>query len=61
MIYDFIFFYRMYFIDKYSLHSSDANFISSLVYFISIVGCPVIGFLIDRTGYNLYWCKNVLT
>ena len=48
--------------DKYNLSSSDANFISSLAYLISVVGCPVIGFLVDRTGFNLFWCKwHVLT
>ena len=44
--------------DKYGLSSSDANFISSLVYLISVVGCPLIGFLVDKTGFNLIWCKS---
>lgn len=49
---------RKFFRDKYGLSSSDANFVSSLVYFISVAGCPIVGFLVDKIGFNLIWCKS---
>ena len=56
------FFYcRQFFMDKYGLSSSQANFVSSLVYFISVAGCPIVGFLVDKIGFNLIWCKSCHT
>ena len=49
--------HRKFFVDKYGLSYSNANFVSSLVYFISVVACPIVGFLVDKTGFNLIWCK----
>ena len=43
--------------NKYGLSSLDANFLSGLVYFISVVGCPIVGFLIGKSGFNLIWRK----
>ena len=40
--------------------SSIANICNSIVYFMSAVASPVFGFAVDRTGYNLFWCKFLI-
>lgn len=37
------------------MNETDANFICSIVYLISGVLSPLLGFLIDKTGRNLLW------
>lgn len=40
---------------KYDFIAEDANFINSLVYIISAVASPLFGFVIDKTGRNVFW------
>lgn len=43
--------------DKFGVNSSEANILNSLVYIISAVASPFLGLLVDKTGFNLFWCK----
>ena len=29
----------------------------SIVYIVSAAASPVLGFMVDKTGFNLFWCK----
>ncbi|KAL5004333.1 hypothetical protein ScPMuIL_017789 [Solemya velum] len=40
---------------KYNLSPAISNSVNSLVYIISAVASPVCGFVVDRTGKNLFW------
>lgn len=40
---------------KYDLSPEDANFVNSIVYIISAVASPLFGFVIDKTGRNVFW------
>ncbi len=51
-----IFRFRVFLMDKYFVTSSQANLLNSLVYLISAAASPFIGILVDRTGFNLFWC-----
>ena len=46
--------------DKYFFDSSVANIVNSLVYSISAIASPLFGLAIDKTGFNLLWCKYCL-
>lgn len=41
--------------NKYGLDPQDANFVNSLVYIISAAASPLFGFVIDKTGRNVFW------
>ncbi len=41
---------QVYFRKKFQFGAHAANFISGLVYMISVVASPVLGFLVDKTG-----------
>lgn len=41
--------------NKYNLEPQDANFVTSLVYIISAAASPFFGFVIDKTGRNVFW------
>ena len=43
--------------EKYFVNSSQANILNSLVYLISAGASPFLGILVDKTGFNLMWCK----
>lgn len=45
----------MFFMQKYDFSAEDANYINSLVYVISAVASPLFGFVIDKTGRNVFW------
>lgn len=40
---------------KFGLSPTSANAVNSLVYIVSAVASPVFGFLIDRSGKNVFW------
>lgn len=40
---------------KFDMDPTNANAVNSLVYIISAVASPVFGFLIDKTGKNIFW------
>lgn len=41
--------------EKYDFSPEDANFVNSIVYIISAVASPLFGFVIDKTGRNVFW------
>lgn len=40
---------------KYDMEAADANSVNSIVYIISAVASPLFGFVIDKTGRNVFW------
>ncbi|XP_076435777.1 lysosomal dipeptide transporter MFSD1-like [Babylonia areolata] len=40
---------------KFSMNPTNANAVNSLVYIISAVASPFFGFVIDKTGKNIFW------
>ncbi|GFR87917.1 major facilitator superfamily domain-containing protein [Elysia marginata] len=40
---------------KFGMSPTSANAVNSLVYIVSAVASPVFGFLIDRSGKNVFW------
>lgn len=49
--------FRIFLEDKYGFSPATANIVNSLVYLISAVASPVFGYAVDKTGFNLVWCK----
>jgi len=49
------------FISKYNLSPAWSNACNSLVYFMSAILSPVLGYVVDRTGRNLYWLMGSIT
>ena len=49
--------FRIFLEDKYGFSASTANIVNSLVYLISAGASPVFGYAVDKTGFNLVWCK----
>lgn len=50
---------------KYGYESAEANAINSLLYSVSAIASPAMGFIIDKTGKNVLWvilsiCGTVL-
>lgn len=40
---------------KYDFNAEDANFVCAMVYLISAGASPLFGFVIDKTGRNVFW------
>lgn len=40
---------------KYGFDPADANFINSIVYSISAIASPLFGWVIDKSGRNVFW------
>lgn len=47
--------FRVFFIQKYGFSPTEANFVNSIVYIISAVASPLFGWVIDKTGRNVFW------
>lgn len=47
--------FRVFFEKKYNFSPDAANFINGIIYIISAVCAPGLGFVIDKTGRNLFW------
>ncbi|XP_054771784.2 major facilitator superfamily domain-containing protein 1-like [Lytechinus pictus] len=45
----------VFFEDKFDMSPTKANLVNSLVYFISAAASPFFGFIVDRTGKNIFW------
>ncbi|XP_035693514.1 major facilitator superfamily domain-containing protein 1-like [Branchiostoma floridae] len=45
----------VFFEEKFDLNPTSANAVNSLVYIISAGASPVLGFLVDKTGKNVFW------
>lgn len=45
----------VFFSRKYAFSQHEANSVDSIVYIISAVASPVLGFMVDKLGYNLSW------
>ncbi|XP_072396681.1 lysosomal dipeptide transporter MFSD1 isoform X2 [Diabrotica undecimpunctata] len=54
-IFPFISIAKQFFEVRFGMTSEQANDISSIVYVISGVASPILGFLVDKTGMNVYW------
>lgn len=52
---------QLLYISKYGLSSSWANACNSLVYLMSAVLSPILGYIVDRTGRNLFWLMGSIT
>ena len=52
------YFFRVFLEDKYGFPAHIANIVNSLVYLISAGVSPVFGIAVDKTGFNLIWCKS---
>lgn len=50
-----LFISRVFFMQKYDFSPEDANFVNSIVYIISAVASPLFGYVIDKTGRNVFW------
>ncbi|CAF1189399.1 unnamed protein product [Didymodactylos carnosus] len=46
---------QLLFESKYNLSPAWANACNSLVYFMSAILSPILGYLVDRTGRNIFW------
>lgn len=40
---------------KFDFSPADANAVCSIIYIISAVASPIFGFVIDRSGRNIFW------
>ncbi|XP_070539369.1 lysosomal dipeptide transporter MFSD1-like [Ptychodera flava] len=45
----------VFFEEKFGMDPSQANAVNSLVYILSAVASPFLGFLVDRVGKNIFW------
>ncbi|XP_045610044.2 lysosomal dipeptide transporter MFSD1 isoform X1 [Procambarus clarkii] len=54
-IFPFIGLAKVFFMRKFDLDDKTANAVSSIVYIISAVASPILGFVVDRTGRNILW------
>ena len=52
--------FRVFLTSKYGISFSDADYVKSVMYLISIVAIPILGFVVDKVGYNLLWCKPII-
>ncbi|XP_012262460.2 major facilitator superfamily domain-containing protein 1-like [Athalia rosae] len=54
-IFPFVALGKVFFIRKYAFSPGAANTVNSLVYSISAFASPLLGYLVDRTGKNVWW------
>ena len=49
----------IFFEEKWQYDPAKANIVNSLVYIISAVASPFLGFAVDRTGFNVMWGEEL--
>ena len=49
----------VFFEEKWQYDATKANIVNSLVYIISAVASPFLGFAVDRTGFNVMWGEEL--
>ncbi|XP_069939340.1 lysosomal dipeptide transporter MFSD1 isoform X1 [Cherax quadricarinatus] len=54
-IFPFIGLAKVFFMRKFELNDKTSNAVSSIVYIISAIASPILGFVVDRTGRNIFW------
>lgn len=54
-IFPFIALGKVFFMRKFDFSPEDANTVNSIVYIISAVASPLMGYLVDKTGRNVLW------
>ncbi|XP_077285994.1 lysosomal dipeptide transporter MFSD1-like isoform X2 [Arctopsyche grandis] len=54
-IFPFVALGKIFFERKFDYDPQSANVVNSIVYILSAVASPILGFVIDKTGRNLYW------
>ena len=52
---------EMWFQVIYGFSQSEASFLNSIIFILSMVLSPVFGFIIDRVGFNLYFILGTVT
>ncbi|XP_067898254.1 lysosomal dipeptide transporter MFSD1 isoform X1 [Heterodontus francisci] len=62
-IFPFIGLGKVFFIEKFNFSLKQASLINSIVYIISAPASPVLGFLVDKVGKNIFWvmCAVLIT
>lgn len=48
----------VFFEEKWQYSAAKASIVNSLVYIISAVASPFLGFAVDKTGFNVMWGEN---
>lgn len=54
-IFPFIALGKVFFMKKFDYTAEEANSVTSLVYMVSAIASPLMGYLIDKTGRNVLW------
>ncbi|XP_043288687.1 major facilitator superfamily domain-containing protein 1-like [Venturia canescens] len=54
-IFPFIALGKVFFMKKYNFDAASANTINSLIFTISAFASPILGFVVDKTGRNVFW------
>lgn len=54
-IFPFIALGKVFFMKKFDYTAEEANQLTSLVYMVSAIASPLMGFVIDKTGRNVMW------
>ncbi|XP_025832730.1 major facilitator superfamily domain-containing protein 1 isoform X2 [Agrilus planipennis] len=54
-VFPFISLGKDFFMKKFKMDSEAANIVNSLVYLVSAFASPILGFLVDKTGKNVFW------
>lgn len=54
-IFPFIALAKVFFMKKFDFSAEDANTVTSMIYTISAVASPLMGYVIDKTGRNVMW------
>uniref|UniRef100_A0A4W3K0M4 Lysosomal dipeptide transporter MFSD1 n=1 Tax=Callorhinchus milii TaxID=7868 RepID=A0A4W3K0M4_CALMI len=54
---------KVFFIEKFNFSPAEASAVNSIVYIISAPASPVLGFLVDKVGKNIFWvmCAVIIT
>ncbi|CAB0005756.1 unnamed protein product [Nesidiocoris tenuis] len=54
-IFPFIALGKVFFMRKFGFTSVEANSVTSFIYLMSAIASPLLGFLVDKTGWNVFW------
>ncbi|XP_022183884.1 major facilitator superfamily domain-containing protein 1 [Nilaparvata lugens] len=54
-IFPFIALGKVFFMKKYEMNAVDANWVNGILYLISAVASPLLGLMVDKVGYNVFW------
>lgn len=46
---------KVFFMRKFGFTADEANFVNSMLYALSAVSSPLLGLVVDKTGWNVFW------